>query len=71
MAWLAVNKDGSEVVALYEPYRTNKNTWNCNVEVGDDPDTCCIVEQIATFQRGTIEKILGYKLTWANDPVEV
>lgn len=70
MAWLAVNKDGSETVSIYEPYRTNKDTWNCNTEAGDGWDIF-VIEQIGSLRKGTIEKILGYKLTWADDPVEV
>ena len=69
MAWLAVNKDGSEVVSVFEPYRTKNDTWNCNTEIDDGWEETFII-QISSLPKGSIEKLLGYKMTWTDDPVE-
>lgn len=58
MAYLAVDKDGTEVIFSGEPQRGYNNKWNnrfSNVEL----------------PNGFIEKLIGRKLTWEDDPVEL
>lgn len=69
--WLVVNKDGTEYIFEAEPDRCpcwddpeNRTYW-------DYPDQdyghCGYIE----LPKGTIEKLLGRKLTWDDEPVEL
>lgn len=86
MAWLAVNKDGSEVIgnSLIKAYYTNKNSlvlkgdyYNMDetkytdyVDPYYNPDEG--VEDVSIkLPAGTIEKLIGRKLTWEDEPVEI
>lgn len=62
MAWLAVDKDGTENIYDIEPIR----------------DLCVDRWEIATehswwigLPKGTIEKIIGRTLTWQDVPVKI
>ena len=64
--WLAVNKDGQEVL-LYsdaEPIRMPGEYWLPN-----DPDTI-IENDMVYLYDGFIERNLGGKLDWEDDAVE-
>lgn len=86
MAWLAVNKDGSEVIgnSLVKAYYTNKNSlvlkgdyfkmdetkYTHYVDPYYNPDEG--VEDVSIeLPTGTIEKLIGRKLTWEDEPVEI
>lgn len=86
MAWLAVNKDGSEVIgnSLIKAYYTNKNSlvlkgdyfnmdenkYTHYVDPYYNPDEG--VEDVSiVLPTGTIEKLIGRKLTWQDEPVEI
>ena len=86
MAWLAVNIDGSEVIGniLIKAYYTNKNSlvlkgdyYNMDetkytdyVDPYYNPDEG--VEDVSIkLPAGTIEKLIGRKLTWEDEPVEI
>jgi hypothetical protein len=59
MAWVAVHKNGDEVIFDFEPYRWNDSFW---------------VEDIADdiyLPKGTIKKLIGRDLTWSDEPVEL
>lgn len=56
MAWLAVDKDETEVVFGTEPFREH-GTWNVYSDA------------YVLVPVGTIEKILGYKLSWEDGAV--
>ena len=59
MAWLAVDMDKAEFI------------YNEYPERGDgvfDPDIKC---NFAELPKGTIKKLLGYELTWEDEPVEL
>lgn len=62
MAWLAVDDDGTEIIFDDEnyPYRNiEQKEWKCkNEEYVDIP-------------KGSIEKLIGRKLTWEDEPVEL
>lgn len=59
MAWLAVDEDGSEYIYDEEPSRYNE-FW--------DP---ALMTFYTGLPKGTIEKIIGKKLTWDDEPVEI
>lgn len=60
MAYVATDEDGAEWIYEDEPIR-NKNyigDWACYSESFKLP-------------KGSIEKLIGKKLTWEDDPVEL
>ena len=59
MAWVAVNKSGSEVIFDFEPYRWNDSLW-----VEDTADDIYL-------PKGSIKKLIGKDLTWEDNPVEL
>lgn len=65
MAWLAVNEDGTEFIFSHESKR------GINSFVGVDAETNNVVIDAVQLPKGTIKKILGYELTWSDEPVEI
>lgn len=60
MAWVAVDKDGSEWMYDKKPYRArDEDVWVVDENVSSRP-----------ILRGLIEELIGYKLTWEDEPVE-
>lgn len=59
MAWVAVNKNGDEVLFDFEPERYNDFFWVA--DVGDD----------IYLPKGSIKKLIGRDLTWEDNPVEL
>lgn len=59
MAWVAVNKNGDEVLFDFEPERYNDFFWV--VDVGDD----------VHLPKGSIKKLIGRDLTQEDNPVEL
>lgn len=62
MAWLAVDKDGSELIFLGKKPVRWREEW---VLAEDD------VEDAYELTEGMIEKVSGIKLTWEDEPVEI
>lgn len=70
--WLAVNKDGTEFIFEDEPYRLPSDA---------DPDDKYYWEYgyydygssrgYIELPKGSIEKLIGRKLTWDDKPVEL
>lgn len=65
MAWLAVDEDGREFIYNYMPERattinTTKGVWL----VGED-------DSYIELPAGSIQKLLGYKLTWKDEAIEI
>lgn len=60
MAWLAVDSDGKEIIFQFCP----KKTETCYIPLY--PYSMWIV-----FPKGSIEKLIGRKLTWKDEPVEL
>ena len=90
MAFVAVDKDGTEKISTCEPIRRqfkgkrilsamwgmctgtySKNNWNkwCNAWSNDEKDFLPFTGVI--IPKGTIEKIIGRKISWEDEPVEV
>lgn len=57
MAWLAVNKNETEVIFHSKPIRFEKY-WESNDDYVDLPS-------------GSIEKLTGKQLTWEDEPIEI
>lgn len=63
MAWVAVDKDGTEFMCCSRPFRRYLlGEW------WPDADSDRIV---IPLPRGTVEKLIGKQLTWEDDPVEL
>lgn len=86
MAWLAVNKDCSEVIgnSLIKAYYTKKNSLVLKSDYFNmdeikythyvDPyyNPYEGVEDVSIMlPTGSIEKLIGRKLTWEDEPVEI
>jgi hypothetical protein len=62
MAWLAVDKDGRENIYDFEPIRDLQvDRWDIAA------DTFWWIE----LPKGTIEKIVGRKISWQDIPVKI
>ena len=73
MAWVAVNKYGLEQMFRNRPMKF-RSFWVDYQEIGKisevlkrDFDEDCSID----MPSGTIEKIIGRKLTWDDEPVEI
>ena len=90
MAWLAVDKDGTEAVFRRKPKRVKTtNKWNDVVEKFVCEGRLCpningyeyrksygslqTIKQTSKsiLPKGSIEKLIGKKLTWADDPYKI
>lgn len=58
MAWLTIDRYGDEEIYNYKPVR-GECTW-----AGQD-------ENGVALPKGSIEKLIGRKLTWEDDPVKL
>ena len=64
MAWVAVDKDGEEVVFGEKPKRefTLYLMWiPCTIKAGNGCE----------LPKGSIKKLIGHELTWDDEPVEL
>lgn len=59
MAWLAVDKDGSEVKFNYKPTRVVDSWWSI---CGDNQ---------RYMPQGSIQKLIGRSMSWKDEPVEL
>ena len=61
MGWLAVDKDGTEKIYPFEPYRV-RDYW-----------TCCMYMFLTgpiILPEGSIKKLIGKEITWEDNAVE-
>lgn len=63
MAWLAVDKNSTECICSTKPYRDWVDFMWCIENIFD---SCAI-----RLPKGSIEKLIGRKLTWNDKPVEL
>ncbi len=63
MAWLAVDKNGTECICSTKPYRDWVDFMWCIENIFD---SCAI-----RLPKGSIEKLIGRELTWNDKPVEL
>jgi hypothetical protein len=72
MGWLAVDKDGTESIFITKPIRNNtlyvdlEHTKYAEIWNTDDYEDIGI-----ELPKGSIEKLIGRKLTWEDEPVEL
>lgn len=61
--WLAVDEDKEEVIFDKKPIRGMNGFpfWSCEYEDGS----------VIYAPYGSIEKLIGRKLTWSDEPVEI
>lgn len=72
MAWIAVNKSNCEKIFHNKPSRVDGLYW-------EDKETYWDIRGVTTdacdysiiLPMGSIEKLIGRKLTWDDDPVEI
>jgi hypothetical protein len=64
--YLAIDEDGAEMVFDEKPFQERK-IWIGNAYV----DRFRSHNNAIQLPRGTIEKIIGYEITWADEPVLV
>lgn len=72
MGYLAVNKDGSEIISRHLPERSDlSNEWvdlyeytNCGGNQND-------IEIQIELPQGTIKKLIGKELTWNDEPIKL
>lgn len=63
MAFLAVDKDGTEVIFTHKPIRNNIiDEWLIQKVDGSSS---------ALLNEGGIKNLIGYELTWNDEPVEL
>lgn len=62
MAWVAVNENGTE--CIYSDIPERANLFDLWVLYDDDCDSIVI-------PQGSIEKLIGRKLTWEDEPIEL
>lgn len=80
MAWLAVDESGREQIFKLKPYRIESsyenhylaNYWKAKSEYLNASDFSIVsITPAIVLPKNSIEKILGYKMTWEDEPVEV
>lgn len=73
MAWLAVDKCGSERIFSVKPIRSKSNFLLPSRSETNEYGSLeyHVIGSYIILPKGTIRKILGYELTWDNDPVEI
>lgn len=60
MAWLAIDKDGSEYIYDQKPAKAGTYWYSYYSS-----------DHNMSLPKGSIEKLIGIKLTWEDDPVEI
>ena len=62
MAWVAVDKDGSERIYPFNPYRVTYY-WTCSMYR--------FLPGPISLPKGSIKKLIGRDLIWEDDAVEL
>ena len=84
MAWVAVDKDGTEKISINKPYRfIPRGIWYCyHIVLYDFSALKSIIEFQPSIQKhkqtltsvlpkGSIKKLIGRDLTWQDEPIEL
>ena len=66
MAWVAVNKDGSERIFMQKPKRFVHCIW-----VSTHNDYANRFYDFVELPKGSIKKLIGKELSWEDDCVEL
>lgn len=69
MAWVAVNRNGTETISPGKPMRDfHEWAYYGEVEIESEHGE---VDFTITIPTGTIFKLIGRELTWNDEPVEL
>ena len=67
MAWLAVNKDGGEIISEGLPERHNRyGIWQFNIYVDNE-----IIDTKIYLPKDSIKKLIGRELTWDDEAFDI
>lgn len=64
MAWLVVDGDGNEFIFEVKPKRSKEG------EIWQLPSRYSL-RSLIYLKKGTIEKIIGKKITWEDEPIKI
>ena len=69
MAWVAVDKDKTETIFAFCPRRANSSRY----ALGKEELKTMWVDggRYVILPTGSIQKLIGRKLTWSDEPVEL
>ena len=67
-AWLAKEQDGTELIFKYKPKR--HTFWDGTRGKWEDKNTAFDASMRIVLPKGTIEKLIGCKLMWEDEPVK-
>lgn len=70
MAWLAVNKDGTELVTPGKPVRGWCSQWDFLEEISIEGEQGYMYMEIA-LPEGSVYKLTDKELTWDDEPIEL
>jgi len=62
MAWVATDKDGTEKIFPFQPYRVT-DYWTCSMYM--------FLSGPIQLPKGSIKKLIGRNLTWKDEFVEL
>lgn len=65
MAWLAVHRNGVEVMSNARPYRDKNRQW-WNIDYKNNR-----LNGVVDLPKGSIKKLIGRNLTYDDEPVEL
>jgi hypothetical protein len=68
-AWLAKEQDGTELIFKYKPKR--HTFWDNTKGKWEDKHTEIDISMRIVLPKGTIEKLIGRKLMWKDEPVHL
>lgn len=84
MAWVAVDKDGTEKISINKPFRfVPRGIWYCyHIVIYDFSALKTVIKFQPSVQKykqtlttilpkGSINKLIGRNLTWQDEPVEL
>ena len=75
MAWVAVDKNGKEVIFAFRPLRSDPNNslnrWEPEYWSDEDVSDYDNEDTGISLPKGTIKKLIGRHLTWEDEPVEL
>ena len=70
MAWLAVDNNGTEKISDGKPLRGWGSQWEYEEEVWVESEQG-FISVIIEIPVGSIEKLIGRKITWKDEPVGI
>lgn len=70
MTWLAVNKDGKELVTPGKPVRGWGGQWDFLEEISIEGEQGNISMEVE-LPKGSVYKLTGKELTWDDEPIEL